>query len=299
MRLADRRGAVTLLEVLVCLAIIFTLIALLLPAVQAARGAADRLTCLSRLRTLGQALHGFESRTGSWPRGQSPPGAGAVPVYATWMVHLLPDIEQTPLWEISRADHAARPLTAGVGSFASHRALAVVLPALLCPLDDRLVTPQIPVNVAYPVAFTSYLGVSGAESRRADGVLHSFGAVRPAGVRDGLSNTLAVGERPPSADLRFGWWYTGIGIDYRGTADAILGAAEVQTSYPSCPTGVPAAYGPGEFDRQCDMLHYWSPHAGGSHFLLADGSARLIAYSAGERLRALATRAGGEAVSAD
>lgn len=53
----------------------------------------------------------------------------------------------------------------------------------------------------------------------------------------------------------------------------------------------------GSLDNLCDAFHFWSFHSGGANFLFADGSVRFIPYTANEIMPALATRAGGEAVS--
>ncbi len=55
----------------------------------------------------------------------------------------------------------------------------------------------------------------------------------------------------------------------------------------------------GQLDNMCSVMHFWSLHPGGAHFLFADGSVRFLSYSATEILPALATRAGGEVVSLD
>jgi prepilin-type processing-associated H-X9-DG protein len=56
-------------------------------------------------------------------------------------------------------------------------------------------------------------------------------------------------------------------------------------------------FAPGSFSNPCDMFHFWSPHAGGAHFLFADGSVHFLNYSAAPLLPALASRAGGEPAS--
>ena len=63
-----------------------------------------------------------------------------------------------------------------------------------------------------------------------------------------------------------------------------------------CPPG-PYHFVEGRFTEQCDLFHYWSPHPGGANFGFCDGSVRFLAYSADPILPALATRAGGEAVT--
>src|SRR5882757_3509241 len=96
---APRRGF-TLIELLVVIAIIAVLIALLLPAVQAAREAARRAQCINNLKQLGLACHNYADVNGIFPSQ-----VGGVPTWflqsdyrTSWMVQILPMIEQTNLF---------------------------------------------------------------------------------------------------------------------------------------------------------------------------------------------------------
>ena len=104
--MTDRRSAFSLVELLVVITIIGILIALLLPAVQAAREAARRMQCANNLKQIGLALHGYHTAIGSFPPGNINLGAGMCPgsaepviSYSTqngnWMIAILPYIEQS------------------------------------------------------------------------------------------------------------------------------------------------------------------------------------------------------------
>jgi type II secretory pathway pseudopilin PulG len=292
MRKAGRCVGFTLLELLVIIAIIATLLALLLPAVQRVRGAAQRVQCSNHLRQIGLALHGYHDGQHVLPPGLHPP-PDPLP-FLSWQARLLPYLEQQALRDQATRDYAQNYF---IWRPPIHTGVTHVLAGFNCPADPRthgLVEPE-----GFDAAFTHYLGVSGRNSGTRDGVLFADSHVRFADVRDGTSNTLAVGERPPSPDNRFGWWYAGSGQDINGSADVVLGVQDYRTTfrYPTCPRG-PHSFGPGRLTELCDTFHFWSLHTGGgAHFLMVDDSVHFITYSAAPLMPALSTRAGNEAVS--
>ncbi len=283
----------TLAELLVVLAILGVLAGLLVPAVQRARDAANRTHCGNNLRQIGLALHHFHDTQKTFPPGvRYRDGADPYP-FMSWNTQLLPFLERDDLWrEALRAYSQDKNFLHDP----PHAGLATPLRAYACPSDSR--TLDVGTANQLRVAFTSYLGVSGSNQFRKDGILYLDSRTRIADITDGTGNTFMVGERPPSADGVFGWWYAGEGQAEDGSGDMVLSVRErnVTPVVPDCPRG-PYSFGPGAIRNQCDLFHFWSPHTGGAHFLFADGSARFLRYSADSIFPALATRAGREAVT--
>jgi len=87
-----RRRGFTLIELLVVIAIIAVLIALLLPAVQAAREAARRAQCVNNLKQIGLGMHNYHDANQVLPPGQKSC------CWGTWLLFMLPQVEQTALW---------------------------------------------------------------------------------------------------------------------------------------------------------------------------------------------------------
>jgi prepilin-type processing-associated H-X9-DG protein len=212
---------------------------------------------------------------------------------ASWLTYLLPFIEQGALWKQTQQSYQ---ISNNPFKNPPHVGLATVVPLFSCPADGRAADIQFAPLDKFNVALTSYLGVSGKDLTTKDGILFRDSQIRVADITDGTSNTLFAGERPPSADFQFGWWYAGAGQRFTGSADMILGVQEQNTfrvTRGSCAPGS-YQYAPGTFSNQCDMFHFWSPHSGGANFLFADGSVRFLGYEAAPLMPALASRAGGE-----
>jgi prepilin-type processing-associated H-X9-DG protein len=159
---------------------------------------------------------------------------------------------------------------------------------------------------SYKVAFTSYLGVGGIRADSGgdrNGVLTLNTKVKIQQISDGTSNTLLVGERPPSNSLYYGWWFAGAGWDGSGEGDVILGArssayatSSVWVDFPACANRTLLGLQPGLITNDCDATHFFSLHSGGANFLFGDGAVRFMSYSADAVLPALSTRTGGEVV---
>jgi prepilin-type N-terminal cleavage/methylation domain-containing protein/prepilin-type processing-associated H-X9-DG protein len=344
------RRAFSLIELLVVIAIIAILIGLILPAVQKVRATAERMKCVNNLKQIGLALHHYHDVRDGLPSailqstiiGQLPNGQPMYSYYdykvnppkmkdyqwTSWMTRILPYVEQQVMYDNMVKAYASQtpypPVYQTPFNDPPHTGLATVMNIYKCPSDPREYVAAYADGLT--VAFTAYLAVSGQSLYTKDGMMYWNSHVKLTDVSDGTSNTLMVGERPPSADLVFGWWYAGAGqwdLTFHdpqehdtGSCDVCLGMQEInlQTSgfsaEDSCPNGrsapfyqygVPAgpnAHGPGTTLNPCDQFHFWSLHGTGSNFLFGDGSVHYIDYNTPQAIMlALSTRNGGEPVS--
>jgi prepilin-type N-terminal cleavage/methylation domain-containing protein/prepilin-type processing-associated H-X9-DG protein len=341
-----RRSGFTLIELLVVIAIIAILIALLVPAVQKVREAASRTQCENNLKQMGLACHNYHDANkylppGSHQTGNTPTPQGNIDNhwYWSWMAFILPFIEQDTIWR--QADtFANRDATSswspwgnggawyglsGNSNDGPNPAQGLVMPVYVCPSDWRTLV----VNVNYglptgptPMGFTDYVGNSGSKGDPGiswagipqvpiDGVLYIDSKVKLTGIIDGTSNTLLIGEHPPSNDFNLGWWFDGAGMDNGGNMEILMsteGWTETSVNflvniayqqYLPCLNN-PNGFVPGDPNDPCSVGHYWSLHAGGMNMLFADGSVRFLYYGMSPvTFAAAASRAGGEIANFD
>jgi len=190
MHYLSRRRAFTLVELLVVIAIIGVLVALLLPAVQAAREAARRSQCSNNLKQLGLGLHNFESTY------QKLPGGGISPTCdLSMLVQLLPFIEQQAIFD--RFDLNVHNYE-GINPAAS----AVQVKTLICPSDafpDRSKTigwTSYHPNMGSWVTINGWDGIIGPSKDLwgAGDKTKLMPALAFGQITDGLSNTAALAE---------------------------------------------------------------------------------------------------------
>jgi len=277
------RHAFTLIELLVVIAIVGLLIALLLPAVQAAREAARRVQCRSNLRQIALALHNYHDRAGSLPP-TSVVDWDTDTGWWSWRVRVLPELDQQPLYDqidlredIWNNGDKYKPAT------------SAQLAVFMCPSDPHIekvfeTVEFFPGGEAYALA--SYFGCRGSDDAiPGDGAFPAINeVVRLRDITDGTSQTILLGERPADTSANWGWWAAGVGLDDEGLGDHVLDALE-------------GLYAGDLTNTSTDLLHFWSPHTGGVHVAMCDGSVRFLSYSIEEEaFQSLASRNGDEIV---
>jgi prepilin-type N-terminal cleavage/methylation domain-containing protein/prepilin-type processing-associated H-X9-DG protein len=268
--MAARRGF-TLIELLVTIGIIALLIALLLPAVQAAREAARRTECLNHVKQIALALHNYHEAHRKLPIGNVPGTNFA------FQSMILPQLEQAALYNLINYN--------GGGCFQWKGTLlpdndpgGIPVPVFYCPSDiygNQSTTSSSGLHIP-----TDYLGISGTTPIAFDGALYSGSRVSLAEFTDGASVTLLLGERGIPDALDRGWPICAYGNSGDGDTDNLLSLFD--------------GLHPGAADN-FHNLHFWSYHSGGAQFAFADGAARSLSYTADANvLKALASRNGGE-----
>jgi prepilin-type processing-associated H-X9-DG protein len=260
------------------------------------RAASARVSCQNRLRQIGLALTQYHDANESLPpRRRTTPTPNDPEEVLSWTVLTLPFLEQEALYAdaVAACRQDAEPR-----HHPPHWAMQRVVPILLCPSDGRFSTPKTD-SFGLTSSFTSYIATREAyHPVRKQGKLGALGdspGARFADITDGMSNTVAVGERPPPDSLQAGLWYPsapGYGSGNRGPNNSLIYGIILPFADPCSLT---RAFGPGRTENPCDRFHMWSLHGGGANFLYCDASVRFLPYSSEELLYSLVSRSGGEA----
>jgi prepilin-type processing-associated H-X9-DG protein len=316
---------------LTVITIVGILVAMLLPAVQSARERTRILQCANNLRQVAVAAHNFHCAKETFPPGTYRKYyAGTVtPKYRGpgLLMYLLPYFEEDNLGRQLDFTDTINNTTGGTSSVS-----ATIVSMLICP-DDIIRSNPVQNNSSgrwFGVA--SYGGCGGTRSfngktgtlLKTDGIFFCTGPnsvpttnqspIRAEQVRDGLSNTLLLGERShydPNYDSFYdgaswdqylscyGWWNTCGGM---AVGDATMSTYaplnyRMPASYDNRASLSPAANTSTAFSYYTDLrvCAFGSQHPGGANFAMADGSVRFIADGIATIVyQALSTRDGGE-----
>jgi prepilin-type N-terminal cleavage/methylation domain-containing protein/prepilin-type processing-associated H-X9-DG protein len=323
----------TLIEVLVVIAIIGLLVALLLPAVFAARESSRRTWCASNLKQIGLSIQNYHAATNVLPFGVGPDDDQAISTIGSLnsrryscQAQLLAYLELGTVFNsINFMVAPFFPYVSGVASPTGEpgvngTAATTVISVFLCPSDqDRLVQPW---------GHNNYRCCNGStwSGRSADGMFGQASRIRFADITDGLSNTAAFCERKkgtgnPNTDDRLADLYANPGVWTQATFSqwcAALSQAQAVTLYHDVDGGQNWLEGNMNWTRYNHVLPpdsnacknglTWngvamtatSAHSGGVNLLLGDGSVRFVKASIAQSTwQALATISGGEIIGGD
>lgn len=328
--MTQQRPGLTLIELLVVVGILALLVALSLPAMQAAREMARKAACQSNLRQIGIALHSHHTSHGQLPAGwvadapYGQPGWGWAAALLSYLEERTPPAPtQSSTAPESDTSTSGRPPWVGgpppwakAGSGLPPGLLATPISAskcqafretpiavFLCPSDpspkqftlteadfndlsvettsvDDEASSDTDGSPLFIIARANYTGVFGAAAIQdvpssGDGAFYHNSQTRLDDLRDGISNTIVVGER--SSRLGSVTWVGSVAEANRPMS-RVVGRAE---RVPNDPLG--------------HFEDFGSQHVSGAFFLFGDGSVRLLSQAIDlDTYRALATRAGGE-----
>jgi prepilin-type N-terminal cleavage/methylation domain-containing protein/prepilin-type processing-associated H-X9-DG protein len=306
-RSCSRSRGFTLVELLVVIAIIGILVAMLLPAVQAAREAARRSSCLNNLKQMGLALHNYHDTYKRTPVAILSAASGSFDDDGFgWGTALLPFAEQQPLydrlrqapvwgrfgaletyWSANGSPATGFPVPGGETPLEMYKCPSSALPSLV-PANFQIFgsTQMSPVAGALPAENEWMIGYAvndykagGGSCYGDDGLMHKLGEAPWhlfADVIDGLSNTIAIGESSnvthngnpaPGSPSRVEDWPIWIGAPGTDESVRINGRTSAPINCRTSPSRMVFA-----INDDCAF----SFHPGGAQFVFADGSARFI-----------------------
>jgi prepilin-type N-terminal cleavage/methylation domain-containing protein len=294
-------SAFTLVELLVVIAIIGVLVALMLPAIQMARESARKTKCANNLKQIGLALHNYMDTKKELPPGYTtkvlPNLEDGGPGWA-WGAMILPFFEEQAVYEQVNLE---APIEGD-----ENKVRLTSLPGFICPSDGEFQTiVDIPqkksTNILCQMAGANYVGSVGTVRPTCkicrdhfDGVFGRNRAIAPRELQDGLSKTLAAGERSAywSRPVMWGVVPNSMLIDnqqegkYAGGPGYVLGTTFKEGfNIESIPLEI------GEQHSYAES--FGSQHPGGSYFLFCDAGVRFVWNDADPAaMNALSTRDG-------
>jgi prepilin-type N-terminal cleavage/methylation domain-containing protein len=322
-----RRDGFSLVELLVVMAILALLVGMLMPAIQAARESARQAQCRNRLRQIGIALVDYETTHGLFPPGyvttvvkETPPTAPATPPGTpnpsgirrwdappptlrvepsqpgwSWLAYLLPFLEENALWaRIDLSTAVEDPQNADIRT--------APLWIANCPSDDGsgefTVLDEInnplgrSATNSYVACFGSY-GLINTDPDSGNGLFQRNSRISEKDITDGLSKTIAIGER--AAMFAKAPW---AGVLTGGTCQTTAGAPVYSSMTEKAPAMILARIGNRTLNSPySEPYDFFSPHVGKVFFVFADTSVHGLTTEVDlQVLHALATRNGGEDV---
>jgi prepilin-type N-terminal cleavage/methylation domain-containing protein/prepilin-type processing-associated H-X9-DG protein len=332
----DRSGF-TLVEVLVVITVIGMLVALLLPAVQAARESSRRIQCASNLKQLALACHNYADVYGTFPIGipqmyDPDPALNFFGQSQSIFVSMLDQLDQQPLFN---AVNFSRSIFASANSTVFGTGLEV----LWCPSD-----PSIRMEVEYPffedplkekIRFSSYAGCTGtwyadlssypdpmnpARVNQINGLFTANRGIAFAEITDGASQTMLLSERAHGLltgdDLQnWHWWADSVSMDtrfwtifplnpFRKIPDTpeVYSSAYTSSASSFHPNGAYFAFADGSVRFLKDSIDSWATDAAGYPLGVSEDNQGIFHVKPGTRLgiyQMLSTREGNEPISAD
>lgn len=302
-----RKRGFTIIELLVVIAIIAILLSLLLPAVQQAREAARRTSCRNNLKQLALALHNYESNHQVFPPGyvhrfgaSGSPEEQANHAGLAWGALLLPQLEKPNLYSLFDSN-------APVWNDVNREARETFLNVFLCPSDnysdgDFVVRDDSvdPIERYAAASYAANWGPAGAvvnlddTPTQSQGVFYRNSSTRVSSISDGLSNTLAFGERT-NGPIPGGTTGGGHAVFETAWSAAVREVTDYSDDHGHMVL-FETQFLPNQLGGDDKGLS--APHTGMAQFAFCDGSVHSISENIdANAYDALATRAGGEMVS--